>query len=130
MAYTEFTNDDNTAVDSRLYPTAQTCHKDTGTSTSAEYILLPRDVKTITLYATAAHWVRVDKVDADPTSARDLSDTSKDNVLYVPDGTFVIAQNTEFNCVSYKTATSTGEIYLYPGYSGKLNGLVAEVLAS
>jgi len=131
MAYTEATIDDSTPVEERAYPRLMTCHKDTSTSTIGEYLMLPRDVKSVTIYCTAAHWVRVDKLSADPTAAKDLT-TIKDNVIYVPAGSFVIAQQTEFNCVSYKTATGTGEIYIYPGYSATAagSGLGTEDLAA
>lgn len=129
MTYTAFEGDDSTPVDSRVYPTQMTCHK-LSTSSTAAYKLLPRDVKSVALYCTVATWVRVDKVTTDSSSAESLSDTSKDNVIYVPAGSFVIAQNTEFNKISAKLASSTDTLYIYPGYGGTTTGLVAESLLS
>lgn len=127
MAYADFTGDNSTEAEGRIVPDEMRCYK-LSTSTTADNLPLPRDVKTVTLYSTKAHWIRVDKVSSAATA--DLSDTTKDNVIYVPAGTFVIAQNQEFNCITAKTAADTDTLYVYPGSAKVVNGLVSEDLAS
>lgn len=130
MTYTAVTVDDQRPASERAVPQYTRCYK-LSTTTTADYILLPKDVKSVTLYAkTQDHWVRVDKVSSDPSAAKDLT-TTKDNVIYVPaGGSFVIAQENEFNCISAKTASGTDTLYMYPGFASSNTGLVAEDLAA
>ncbi len=126
MTYSNPTSDDTSEVDSRIYPGAMRCLK-LSSSNVAAYKLLPRNVKTATLYSSKAHWVRVDLVSADPVSARDL-EPKADNVIYVPAGTFVIAQRDEFNCISALSTDGNDTVYIYTGGASDLNGLVSEDL--
>lgn len=127
MTYVAATSDDSRSAENRLYPKNQSCLK-LSVSTTAAYKMLSRDVKSCVMYCPVACWVRIDKVVADPTAARDLSDTTADNVLYVPAGSFLLAQETEFNCVSIKTAGGSDTAYLYPAYGVNTTGLIAEDL--
>lgn len=124
MAYSDPTADNNTEVESRIYPGSTRCYK-LATDNTGVYKLLPRNVKVLTIYADAAHYVRVDLVSADPSAAKTLTST-KDNVIYVPAGSFTIAQGDEFNCISAVTVTGTSALKFYTGNAAGLNGLVAE----
>ena len=128
MPYADPTVDNNSEVEQRIYPGQTRCLK-LATNNSGAYKLLPRNVKVVTIYADAAHYVRVDLVSSDPGAAKTLTST-KDNVIYVPAGSFTIAQGDEFNCVSAVTVTGTSNLYFYTGNAAGLNGLVAEDLAT
>lgn len=124
MPYADPTNDNTKEVEQRIYPGQTRCLK-LATDNTGVYKLLPRNIKVMTIYAEAAHYVRFDLVSADPTAAKTLTAT-KDNVIYIPAGTFVQAQGDEFNCVSAVTVTGTSNLYFYTGNASDLNGLVAE----
>lgn len=128
MPYADPTADNNAEVESRIYPGSTRCYK-LATDNTGVYKLLPRNVKVMTIYADAAHYVRVDLVTADPSAAKTLTST-KDNVIYVPAGSFTIAQRDEFNCVSAVTVTGTSALKFYTGNASDLNGLVAEDTAA
>ena len=127
MAYTASTGDDSTPVADRIYPKNMRCYK-LATSSTAAYKLLPRDVKSVTLYCAVATYVRLDKVITDSSSAESLATLTQDNVIYVPAGSFVVAQAAEFNKITAKLASSTDTLYIYPGYGAALNGLGTETL--
>jgi len=128
MTYADPTVDNPYPASERVTPGLMRNPK-LSTSTTAAYKLLPRNVKSAQIYCTTPHWVRIDLVAADPESARDLGTTSKENVIYVPAGSFTLAQEEgEFNCISAKTVTGTDTLYIYPGGARGLNSLVAEDL--
>lgn len=128
MPYSDPTVDNNAEVEQRIYPGQGRCYK-LATDNTGVYKLLPRNVKVVTIYAAAAHYLRFDLVSADPSAAKTLTST-KDNVIYVPAGTFVHAQGDEFNCISAVTVTGTSNLYFYTGNAAGVNGLVAEDLAA
>lgn len=126
MTYTPQTVDDSRGAEGRAYPTNQTCLK-LALSTTAGYKLIPRDVKTCLIYCAAACWVRIDKVEAD-AGAKSLATTTQDNVIYVPAGSFLLAQETEFNQITAKSVSGTPDLYMYPGYGAGLTTLTPETL--
>lgn len=128
MTYSDPTVDNSYSAAERAASSAMRNPKLSTTSTAA-YKLLPRNVKSVTIYCTTAHWVRFDLVTSDPEAARDLSTTTKENVIYVPPGSFTFAQDDgEVNCISAKTVTGSDTLYIYPGGARGLNSLVAEDL--
>jgi hypothetical protein len=105
-------------AEERQVPQQMTRKTITLAGTGAGSVALGRDVKTCTVYCTDAVYLNVSYDDGATDSPGDLvTAASNEKVLRHPGGgSFVIAQNTEFNKVFAKgVASSTDTIEIYPG---------------